>query len=103
VAKQITKTFGRKAHPATCHNELIKDARFVLVGRGLYALAEWGYSRGVVADVIKSILKKDGPLTKEEIISKVKKERYVKDNTILVNLQNGHYFKKTKDGLYALA
>lgn len=103
VAKQITKTFGKKAHPATCHNELIKDSRFVLVGRGLYALTEWGYSRGVVAEVIKNILKKNGSLTKEEILAKVKKERYVKDNTILVNLQNSKFFKKDKQGRYALA
>ncbi|MBP9855913.1 MAG: hypothetical protein KBC48_01220 [Candidatus Pacebacteria bacterium] len=103
VAKQITKTFGKKAHPATCHNELIKDQRFVLVGRGLYALTEWGYSRGVVADVIKSVLKKNGPLSKEDVINKVMKERYVKENTILVNLQNSKYFKKDKQGKYSLA
>lgn len=102
VARQITKTFGKKAHPATCHNELIKDNRFVLVGRGLYALTEWGYSRGVVADVIKSILQKNGPLSKQEIVAKVMKERYVKENTILVNLQNSKYFKKDKQGRYSL-
>ncbi|MCA9330879.1 hypothetical protein KC957_02430, partial [Candidatus Saccharibacteria bacterium] len=28
------------------HNELIKDKRFVLIGRGLYALKEWGYKKG---------------------------------------------------------
>ena len=55
VAKAIEKMFGRKAHVATTHNELIKDKRFVLVGRGLYALAEWGYISGVVKDVIKKI------------------------------------------------
>src|SRR3989344_1894222 len=43
VADAITKTFNKKTHYATCHNELIKDPRFVLVGRGMYALAEWGY------------------------------------------------------------
>ena len=101
VAKEITKTFGKKAHPATCHNELIKDKRFVLVGRGLYALSEWGYSRGVVADVIKAVLKKNGPMTKDEVVSKVMKERYVKENTILVNLQNSKYFKKDKGGKYS--
>jgi hypothetical protein len=47
----------------------------------LYALTEWGYSTGVVRDVIKEIIKKFGPLTKEEIIEKVLKERYVKENT----------------------
>lgn len=100
VAKQIEKMFDKKAHVATTHNELIKDPRFVLVGRGLYALAEWGYAPGVVRDVIRSVIEKNGPLTKEEIIDKVLKERYVKENTIIVNLQNPKYFKRTKDGKY---
>lgn len=100
VAKQISAIFNKKAHVATTHNELIKDPRFVLVGRGLYALAEWGYMSGVVKDVIKKVLEKHGPLTKEEIIDKVMKERYVKENTIMVNLQNQKYFKKDKDGKY---
>ena len=101
VAKQITTMFNKKAHVATTHNELIKDKRFVLVGRGLYALAEWGYVPGVVRDVIKSVLVKNGAMTKEEIIDKVMKERYVKENTILVNLQNPKYFKRDKDGKYS--
>lgn len=100
VAKAITSVFGKKAHVATTHNELIKDKRFVLVGRGLYALTEWGYMSGVIKDVIKKILDKNGPLTKKEIIDKVMKERYVKENTILVNLQNVRYFKKDKEGRY---
>lgn len=102
VAKSIEKLFGRKAHVATTHNELIKDPRFVLVGRGLYALAEWGYMSGVVKEVIRKILEKHGPLTKEEVVDKVLKERYVKENTILVNLQNLKFFKKDKDGRYSL-
>ena len=100
IAKQIEKLFNKKAHIATTHNELIKDKRFVLVGRGLYALSEWGYLSGVVKDVIKKVLDKNGPLTKEEIIQKVLKERYVKENTILVNLQNSKVFKKDKEGRY---
>jgi DNA-directed RNA polymerase delta subunit len=103
VANQITKVFKKKAHVATTHNELIKDPRFVLVGRGLYALAEWGYMSGVVKDVIRKIIEKNGPLTKEQIIDKVLKERYVKENTIIVNLQNHKYFKKEKDGKYMVA
>jgi hypothetical protein len=101
VAKQITVMFNKKAHVATTHNELIKDKRFVLVGRGLYALAEWGYVPGVVRDVIKAVIEKNGPLTKEEIVDKVLKERYVKENTIVVNLQNPKYFKHDKDGKYS--
>lgn len=103
VSKAIGDFFARKAHTATCHNELIKDPRFVLVGRGLYALREWGYSSGVVKDVISEILKKNGPLTREDIISKVRKERYIKDNTIIVNLQNRKFFKVNKKGEYSLA
>ena len=101
VAKVISEVFNRRAHVATCHNELIKDKRFVLVGRGLYALSEWGYMSGVVRDVIKEILKKNGPLTKDQVVEKVLKERYVKPNTIIVNLQSSG-FKRDKDGRYAL-
>lgn len=102
VAEAITQVFHKKAHVATCHNELIKDKRFVLVGRGLYALSSWGYEKGVVKDVVARILKKEGPLTKKDIIDRVLKERYVKENTVFVNLQDSKYFKKTKDGKYTL-
>ena len=102
VAKLITELFNKKAHVATTHNELIKDSRFVLVGRGLYALSEWGYMSGVVRDVIKAIIEKHGPMTKDEIVKRVLKERYVKENTIMVNLQNSKFFKKSKDGKYSL-
>jgi len=82
----------------TVHNELIKDQRFVLVGRGLYVLGEWGYQPGVVKDVISMILQEEKkPLTKGEIIDRVLKQRIVKVNTILLNL--GH-FPKTANGKY---
>lgn len=102
VAEKIEEVFGKKAHVATTHNELIKDSRFVLVGRGLYALREWGYMTGVVKDVIRKILKKEGPLSREEIIEKVMKERYVKGNTILVNLQDSEVFGRDLQGRYFL-
>jgi len=102
ITRKIGEMFNKKAHIATCHNEVIKDPKFVLVGRGLYALKEWGYMVGVVKDVIRQILKQNGPMTKEDIIKNVLKERYVKENTILVNLQDSKYFKRTKDGKYTL-
>ncbi|MFH1956164.1 MAG: sigma factor-like helix-turn-helix DNA-binding protein [Patescibacteria group bacterium] len=102
VAKSILNTFSKEAHPATVHNELIKDPRFVLVGRGIYALKDWGYSEGTVRDIIKNILKADKYLPKEDIIKKVLKERYVKENTILVNLQNRRYFRRNSNGTYSL-
>ena len=100
VAQAIANRFGRPVHVATTHNELIKDERFVLIGRGLYALKEWGYEPGPAKDVISRILEKEGPLTKEEIVERVKRERYLKDNTILVNLQNPKFFKKDEQGRY---
>ncbi|HEX8946975.1 MAG TPA: sigma factor-like helix-turn-helix DNA-binding protein [Candidatus Paceibacterota bacterium] len=103
VAKSIGELFAKKAHVATTHNELIKDKRFVLVGRGLYALAEWGYAPGVVRDVIRDVLVKEGPLTKEDILEKVRAVRFVKDNTVLVNLNDPRYFKRRKDGTYVPA
>lgn len=101
VTDAISKTFNRKTHYATTHNELIKDPRFVLVGRGLYALSEWGYKTGTARDVIKDILKKEGPMSKEDVVDRVMKERYFKKNTILVNLLNPKYFKKNKNNLYS--
>jgi hypothetical protein len=102
VADAISELFGHKAHVATTHNELIKDKRFVLVGRGLYALSEWGYTAGVVKEVLRDILRNEGPLTREELIDKVKKERYVKDNTIIVNLQDSNLFKRLANGAYTI-
>ena len=68
----------------------------------MYALAEWGYKKGIAREVIADILKKEGPLGKEDIVKKVNKERYFKNNTILVNLANPQYFKKDKAGLYTV-
>jgi len=102
VAKAIEETFGHKAHAPTTHNELIKDNRFVLVGRGLYALVEWGYVGGLVKEVIQNILENEGPLSREEIILKVRKERYVKSGTIVVNLQDTNLFKRLANGTYTV-
>lgn len=102
VSQLIEKMFNRAAHVATTHNELIKDNRFVLVGRGMYALREWGYASGVVRDVVRNILRAAGPLTKEEIIEKVLRERHVKPGTVVVNLQNQKYFKRGKDNKFTV-
>jgi len=86
------------------HNELIKDKRFVLIGRGIYALKEWGYKKGTVADVIAEVLKKEsGPLHRDEIVRRVLKSRHVKETTILLNLQGKPQFKRVAKATYALA
>jgi len=86
----------------TVHNELIKDPRFVLVGRGVYALKEWGYEPGQVKDVISRILKTAGPLTQSEILERVFKQRLVKESTILLNLANKKYFLRNPQGKYQI-
>jgi len=86
------------------HNELIKDPRFVLIGRGIYALKEWGYKKGTVADVIAEVLRKEGgPLHRDEIVRRVLKSRHVKETTILLNLQGKPQFKRVAKATYTLA
>ena len=107
---EITKLINRvwikdkKACPQTVHNELIKDKRFVLVGRGIYALKEWGFREGTVLEVLQDVLNEKGieSLSKEDIIGKVLKKRWVKRNTVLLNLQNSDYFVKLNNGKYSL-
>lgn len=103
VAKAITQQLSRPAHVQTVHNELIKDERFVLVGRGLYALKEWGYQQGTVQEVIRAILQTAGrPMQKAELLKRILKERHVKESTILINLQNRKCFQRLSDGSYSL-
>lgn len=105
VAKAIfdLKLSKTPVHTQTVHNELIKDKRFVLVGRGIYGLKEWGYERGTVKEIIAHILKSaNRPMTKDEILREVLKQRLVKPNTIVLNLQNSKLFAKTDDGRFTL-
>jgi len=84
------------------HNELIRYEQFVLVGRGLYALKEFGYKKGTVADVIQDLLSKKSPMTKQEIIEGVLKQRHVKKGTISLNLQKNSQFVRVGRAIYKL-
>ena len=98
---RVASLIGKGTLCQTVHNELIKDSRFVLVGRGLYALKEWGYTPGIVREVIYSVLETSKkPMARDGVIEKVLKQRYVKPNTVLLNLQNKKYFVRTKEGKY---
>lgn len=92
----------KKACAATVHNELIMDNKYVLVGRGMYALKDWGYQEGTVADIIAKILKEKGALDKDAINAEVLKQRFVKKTTIMLALMNKKMFEKKADGKYAL-
>ena len=106
IANEIARSnFKRKnVTVQAIHNELIKDPRFILIGRGIYALNTWGYKKGTISDIIKSILEKaDTPLSREEIVKQVLRVRKVKETTILLNLQNKSLFKKVDKNSYELA
>lgn len=104
IANKITEAgFDKKIVTVQAvHNELIRCNKFVLVGRGLYALSEWGYSEGTVADIIESILEKKGQMTKKEIIESVLKQRQVKKGTISLNLQKKPCFVRVGRATYKL-
>ncbi len=92
------------AYPPTVHNELIMDKKYVLVGRGIYALQEWGYRPGVVADVLLSILEQRGaPMHRDELVAELLKQRVVKPGTIHLALTNRKRFERLPDGRYTVA
>jgi len=103
LQESLTEQRRKNVLPQTVHNELIKDPRFVLVGRGTYALQDWGYKPGTVKDVIMEILRENGEaMTKEEIVEKTLDQRQVKESTILLNLQDKTCFLKEGEGYYCV-
>jgi DNA-directed RNA polymerase delta subunit len=103
IAKRISRVFRKKAYPPTVHNELILNDEYVLVGRGIYALKEWGFKEGVVADVIVDILReRKEPLSRAEIVKAVLQQRIVKKNTIHLALTDKTLFRKLPDGRFVL-
>lgn len=106
IAEAIAESDFKRKNVTTqaIHNELIKDPRFVLIGRGIYALDTWGFKKGTVSEIITAVLKEAGrPLTREEIVVEVMKSRKVKETTILLNLQNKKLFEKVDKNLFKLA
>jgi len=105
IAKTIKDSDFKRKDVTTqaIHNELIKDKRFVLIGRGIYALDNWGFSKGTVADIITDVLKNASePLHRDEIVKRVLKSRQVKETTILLNLQSKNQFKRVAKATYTL-
>ncbi|HSW66565.1 MAG TPA: sigma factor-like helix-turn-helix DNA-binding protein [Bacillota bacterium] len=105
ISEAIKKSDFKRKDVTTqaIHNELIKDKRFVLIGRGIYALKEWGYEKGTVADIITEVLREAGePLHRDEIVKRVLKSRFVKETTILLNLQGKTQFKRVAKATYEL-
>lgn len=105
ISEKISeKTFdNRRVNIQAVHNELIRHSQFILIGRGIYALREWGYERGTVAEVIEQILKTKKELGQEDIIKEVLKRRKVKEITIVLALKNSSKFERVGRKTYKLA
>jgi hypothetical protein len=102
LTRRISDISSKNVTQQSVHNELIKNAEFVLVGRGIYALAEWGYAPGVVEEVIVQVLEEAGePLHKSVIIERVLEKRVVKTSTVVLNLQKPR-FKRVNKAVYTL-
>ncbi len=103
ISNKITEYLGESVKVNTIHNELIRNEEFVLIGRGLYALKEWGFKSWSVIDVISDILKKRGEaMSTEDIIKSVLKVREVKKTTVYMNLQNRNIIKRVGRNYYDL-
>ena len=100
LAKKVSELKAVPVHAPTIHNELIKDEKFVLVGKGTYSLKEFGIVPGTAREIIAHFIKQNGPLKPKEVMAHVLKDRLFKENTILINLQNKKHFKRLEDGRY---
>jgi len=105
IAEAIGKRrFDKKSiNKSTVHNELIANDKFVLIGRGIYAMKKWGYRDGTLEEMIIEFLKnKNVPQKTSDIIDYIGRERTVKRNTILVNLAKSKLIEKSKSGSYTV-
>lgn len=102
LAHQIGQNYkdGKKINPATVHNELIANDRFVLIGRGTYALKDWGYKPGSVSELIYELIEMTGPKTHKEIIDFISKQRRIRKNTIVINIKGEKRIAKNLQGEY---
>jgi hypothetical protein len=90
---------NKKVSQQAVHNELINKKEFVLVGRGVYALKEWGFTKGTVSDVIKEIIEENGPTEYHKLITSVLERRHVKPITIQININNKKIFHRDENNL----
>jgi len=94
---------GKHVNVQAVHNELIRNENFILIGRGIYALKDWGYKTGTVVNVISEILADGLPRSRDEITKAVLDQRHVKTITIYLNLKNKIQFARVGRDKYTLA
>jgi hypothetical protein len=95
ILKKVREKFHDLIHPSwnkitkleTIHNELIRHPDFVLVGRGLYALSNWGYSGKTVEELILEYLSNvKKPVKREDVINYVLSKKIVKPSGVSIVL-----------------
>lgn len=104
IVKKISeaKFDQRKVNPQAVHNELIRNSNFVLIGRGIYALSEWGYQKGTVAEVVVRALREEGEMSQDEIVKYVLDRRQVRKITIILALKNSEKIERIGRKQYRL-
>ena len=103
VANRVLDEFSAKKAVTrqAIHNELIRHDEFVLVGRGLYGLKEWGMVSGTVKEVIRKVLMENGgAMKRQDIIKAVQQKRDIRLGTISLNLQKYPFFKRVGRAVY---
>ncbi len=105
IVNRITelKFDNKRINLQAVHNELIRHDQFVLIGRGIYALKEWGFKEGTVAEIITDILKDGKAKSQDKIINHVLEQRQVKKITIILNLKNKKQFERVGREQYKLS
>ncbi len=91
---------GKACNLESCHNELVRNESFVLVGRGLYALASMGYYPGTIYDVIVAGMKEKGPMTRDEVIDYVRQHRRVQPQSVILSLYKKDRFMRDDSNRY---
>lgn len=99
---QITQIEDEFLHPIwkkpysleSIKNELIKNSDFVFVGRGTYALKEWGFEEGKIFDVLKNFILKNKEVSFQKVYEFINSQKIVKPSTLSIYL-----YRMQKQGL----
>jgi DNA-directed RNA polymerase delta subunit len=95
----IHHSWHRRYNLKSIKNELIKHSDFVLVGRGTYALKEWGLIGGTAKELILKFLKKEKKIRKEKLWQIISKLRPIKKSSFTIYLNEIKNLRQENDYL----
>ena len=102
ITKKICSLTGKKVNNATCHNELVRSDRFVLLGRGKYGLSSTVKYTSSLENMVEDIVRRENKISIKDLIKRVSMERDLKDATIVRFLFDKKKYLRNKEGLYSL-